>query len=97
MMPARRAPLELLMQSRDHPAALSSDHSLYLKGYILQIFNPKNAKKRLPSTDGRRWTVKKLTLFDKGLRLDCAHNFAPEAQNSTSEAISMFPVGGAAG
>ena len=30
--------LELLMQSRDHPAALSSDHSLYLKGYILQIF-----------------------------------------------------------
>ena len=30
--------LEILMQSRDHPAALSSDNSLYLKGYILQIF-----------------------------------------------------------
>ena len=30
--------LEILMQSRDHPASLSSDQSLYLKGYILQIF-----------------------------------------------------------
>ena len=30
--------LEILMQSRDHPASLSSDNSLYLKGYILQIF-----------------------------------------------------------
>ena len=30
--------LEILMQSRDHPAALSSENSLYLKGCILQIF-----------------------------------------------------------
>lgn len=30
--------LEILMQSRDHPASLSSDNSLYLKGCILQIF-----------------------------------------------------------
>ena len=30
--------LEILMQSRDHPASLSSDSSLYLKGYILQVF-----------------------------------------------------------
>ncbi|MEA4966313.1 MAG: class I SAM-dependent rRNA methyltransferase [Oscillospiraceae bacterium] len=29
--------LELLMQSRDHPAALSAEQSLYLKGYILQV------------------------------------------------------------
>ena len=29
--------LELLMQSRDHPAALNADQSLYLKGYILQV------------------------------------------------------------
>ena len=29
--------LELLMQSRDHPAALSSEQSLYLKGCILQV------------------------------------------------------------
>ena len=26
-----------LMQSRDHPAALNADQSLYLKGYILQV------------------------------------------------------------
>mgnify|MGYP004517643575 CR=1 FL=1 len=30
--------LEILMQSRDHPASLSADQSLYLKGYILQVF-----------------------------------------------------------
>lgn len=30
--------LEALMQSRDHPAALCAEQSLYLKGYILQIF-----------------------------------------------------------
>ena len=30
--------LELLMQSRDHPASLSAPGSLYLKGHILQIF-----------------------------------------------------------
>ena len=30
--------LEILMQSRDHPASLRSDNSLYLKGYILQVF-----------------------------------------------------------
>ena len=30
--------LETLMQSRDHPASLLADQSLYLKGYILQIF-----------------------------------------------------------
>lgn len=29
--------IETLMQSRDHPAALNAEHSLYLKGYILQI------------------------------------------------------------
>jgi len=29
--------LELLMQSRDHPASLNADQSLYLKGYILQV------------------------------------------------------------
>ena len=29
--------LETLMQSRDHPAALSAAHAWYLKGYILQI------------------------------------------------------------
>ena len=29
--------IETLMQSRDHPAALSADQSLYLKGYILQV------------------------------------------------------------
>ena len=29
--------LEPLMQSRDHPASLSSEQSLYLKGDILQI------------------------------------------------------------
>ena len=29
--------LEKLMQSRDHPAALSSETSSYLKGYILRI------------------------------------------------------------
>ena len=30
--------LELLMQSRDHPASLCASGSLYLKGHILQIF-----------------------------------------------------------
>lgn len=30
--------LETLMQSRDHPAALNAEQSLYLKGYILQVF-----------------------------------------------------------
>lgn len=30
--------LEILMQSRDHPAGLTADASLYLKGYILQVF-----------------------------------------------------------
>ena len=29
--------LETLMQSRDHPAALNAEQSLYLKGYILQV------------------------------------------------------------
>lgn len=29
--------LELLMQSRDHPAALNAEQSLYLKGYIMQV------------------------------------------------------------
>ena len=29
--------IETLMQSRDHPAALNAEQSLYLKGYILQI------------------------------------------------------------
>lgn len=29
--------LELLMQSRDHPAALQAEQSLYLKGYVLQV------------------------------------------------------------
>ncbi|MBR7010950.1 MAG: class I SAM-dependent rRNA methyltransferase [Oscillospiraceae bacterium] len=29
--------LETLIQSRDHPAALNAEQSLYLKGYILQI------------------------------------------------------------
>ena len=29
--------LETLMQSRDHPASLTDEASLYLKGYILQI------------------------------------------------------------
>ena len=29
--------LEMLMQSRDHPASLAAEQSLYLKGYILQI------------------------------------------------------------
>lgn len=29
--------LEALMQSRDHPAALNAEQSLYLKGYILQV------------------------------------------------------------
>lgn len=29
--------LELLMQSRDHPAALNAEQALYLKGYILQV------------------------------------------------------------
>ena len=29
--------LESLLQSRDHPAALFAEQSLYLKGYILQI------------------------------------------------------------
>ena len=29
--------LESLIQSRDHPAVLSDDHSLYLKGYLLQV------------------------------------------------------------
>lgn len=29
--------LEALLQSRDHPATLSSETSSYLKGYILQI------------------------------------------------------------
>ena len=29
--------LECLMQSRDHPAALNAEQSLYLKGYILQV------------------------------------------------------------
>ncbi len=29
--------IEMLMQSRDHPAALNAEHSLYLKGYILQV------------------------------------------------------------
>lgn len=29
--------VETLMQSRDHPAALAAEQSLYLKGYILQI------------------------------------------------------------
>lgn len=28
---------EMLMQSRDHPAALGAEQSLYLKGYILQV------------------------------------------------------------
>ena len=28
---------ELFMQSRDHPAALNAEQSLYLKGYILQV------------------------------------------------------------
>ena len=30
--------LEILMQSRDHPASLSAEQSLYLKGYILQVY-----------------------------------------------------------
>ena len=30
--------LERLMQSRDHPASLNADQSLYLKGEILQVF-----------------------------------------------------------
>ena len=29
--------LEILMQSRDHPASLAAEQSLYLKGYIMQI------------------------------------------------------------
>ncbi len=29
--------LEALLQSRDHPATLSSETSAYLKGYILRI------------------------------------------------------------
>ena len=29
--------LESLLQSRDHPAALAAEQSLYLKGYILQV------------------------------------------------------------
>lgn len=29
--------LETLMQSRDHPASLAAEQSLYLKGYILQV------------------------------------------------------------
>ena len=29
--------LESLLQSRDHPACLGADQSLYLKGYILQV------------------------------------------------------------
>ena len=29
--------LESFLQSRDHPAALSSEQSLYLKGYLLQV------------------------------------------------------------
>ena len=29
--------VEMVMQSRDHPAALAAEQSLYLKGYILQI------------------------------------------------------------
>ena len=29
--------IETLMQSRDHPAALSAEQSWYLKGYILQV------------------------------------------------------------
>ena len=29
--------LETLMQSRDHPASLTDEASLYLKGYILQV------------------------------------------------------------
>ena len=29
--------IETLMQSRDHPAALNAEQSLYLKGYILQV------------------------------------------------------------
>lgn len=29
--------LEILMQSRDHPAALGAEQSLYLKGYIVQV------------------------------------------------------------
>ena len=29
--------LETLIQSRDHPAALNAEQSLYLKGYILQV------------------------------------------------------------
>lgn len=29
--------LETLMQSRDHPASLTDEASLYLKGYVLQV------------------------------------------------------------
>ena len=29
--------LETLMQSRDHPATLGEEHSMYLKGCILQV------------------------------------------------------------
>ena len=29
--------IETLMQSRDHPAALNAEQSLYLKGYILNV------------------------------------------------------------
>ena len=29
--------LESLLQSRDHPACLGAEQSLYLKGYILQV------------------------------------------------------------
>ena len=29
--------VEMVMQSRDHPAALAAEQSLYLKGYLVQI------------------------------------------------------------
>ena len=29
--------LEALLQSRDHPACLGAEQSLYLKGYIVQV------------------------------------------------------------
>ena len=29
--------VESLIQSRDHPALLSAEHALYLKGFILQV------------------------------------------------------------
>ena len=29
--------IELLMQSRDHPASFRQDQSMYLKGYILNV------------------------------------------------------------